>query len=120
MKKPIERTTRKRLPDPTPFSHLIRIDQLGLHAVSYRDAAVRCALPNGEFRNEWLPRDIIGKDGKSLIIWRPVDDVYSIAGYEPWHDGMFGGRKLSIHSTLNWIERAIDVRAGRAKDFLGC
>lgn len=104
---------------PRP-SHLARIDKLGLRTVSYLNKFVPCRVGDDETRNEWLPRDIIGLDGKTLIVWREIDRDYSIAGWVPWHDDMFGGRYPSIHSALNWVERAIAIRAGTAKDFLGC
>ena len=109
---------------PLPPSHLIRIMELGLNTVSYRDEAVTCLLPpdlhgGATTRNEWLPRDILGEDGKTLILWREADRNYSTPGYEPWHDGMFGGRRSSIHSALEWVQRAKDIRAGKARDFLG-
>ena len=104
------------VPKPLPASHLMRIQNLGLMAVSYRRDSREC----DDGTREWLPRDIIGKDGKSLIVWREADSEYTTAGYEPWHDGMFGGRRAEIHNALSWLERAIAVRNGTAKDFLGC
>lgn len=102
-----------------PASHLIASDKLGLRVVCYLDKAVLVRLEDGEERNEWLPRDLVGRDGNSLIVYREPDRHYSIAGWEPWHDGQFGGRRESILSALAWIERAKDVRAGRADSFLG-
>lgn len=106
---------KKQIARPLSESHLQRIGVLGLRAVSYLHEAVACA--NGT--TEWLPRDIIGADGKTLVVHRKADDVYTIDGWEPWHDGMFGGRYASIHNALAWVERAIDIRAGRASNFLG-
>ena len=103
-------------PPPLPASHLRRAQALKLRAVSYRNEACRVA-DGGE---EWLPRDLIGEDGKSLIVWRSAaDGGYSVDGYHPWHDGMFGGCYPEIHNALAWVERAIAVRAGTAKDFMG-
>ena len=110
---------KKKLFPPTPASHLERLDAMDLHVVSYLNQSITVTAGQGDQRNEWLPRDIIGTGGKDLIVWREPDKSYSIAGWEPWHDGLFGGRKQSIHAALNWIQRARDVRAGTAKDFLG-
>lgn len=78
---------------------------------------LRTTTPDGK---NWLPRDIIGKDGKTLIVYRlAADGEYRIDGWEPWHDGMFGGRRENVQSAFAWVERAIAVRAGTAKDFLG-
>ena len=110
---------KKTIPETLPSAHLIRAQELGLREVSFLRDSVKVDLGDGTTRNEWLPRDLIGTDGKSLIIFRSADETYSIDGYEPWHDGMWGGRKASIHSALHWVETAIGVRAGTIKDFLG-
>lgn len=94
-------------------SHLARISVMGLRTVSYRNVSQR--YDDGS--DEWLPQDIIGLN--TLIVYRISDDRYSIAGWEPWHDGMFGGRYSDIHNALAWVQRALDIRAGRAIDFLG-
>ncbi len=103
-------------PPPLPASHLQRIKDLGLYVVSYRNES-RLVVDG----SEWLPRDLIGKDGKTLIVWRPAgpDSGYDVAGYHPWHDGMFGGCYPEIHNALAWVECAIGVRNGTRKDFLG-
>lgn len=69
----------------------------------------------------WLPRDIIGADGKTAILWRPAgpDGGYAVDGWHPWHDGMFGGCSTHLSNALGWVQRARDVRAGLAKDFSG-
>ena len=107
----------KRQPKPPalPASHLQRIEALGLRTIAYLDYAIECA--SGV--KEWAPRDIIGADGKTAVLYREMDRNYGFSGWEPWHDGMFGGRYRDIHSALAWIERAIDIRAGRETDFLG-
>lgn len=99
-----------------PASHLARIKDLNLNTVSYLNTAIK-AIRDGEERQEWLPRDIIGPDGKTLIVYRSKDSDYLIDGWETWYDGMFGGRFETILSALAWVERAQDIRAGRAKDF---
>lgn len=105
----------KRKPTPAPVrepgeSHRI-ISALGLREVSYLNIAVD---------GWWVPRDIIGTDGKTLIIYRlSSDGEYSINGWETWHDGMFGGRYESIYSALAWVAKAKEVRAGVATDFRG-
>ena len=104
-------------PPPLPASHLRRAQALKLRAACYRNEARKVA-DGGE---EWLPRDLIGEDAKTLIIWRPAgpDSGYDVAGYHPWHDGMFGGCYPEIHNALAWVERARAVRAGTEKDFMG-
>lgn len=113
------RKIKARNVETLPASHLIRADELGLRAVSYLNVSRRVHFSDGEQREEWLPRDLVGGDGKTLIVWRHLDGSYAIPGWEPWHDGMFGGRYADILNALAWVERARDVRAGRAKDFLG-
>ena len=98
-----------------PDSHLDRIRALNLTVVCYLNESRKVS----DGSREWLPRDIVGKDGKTLIVWREADRDYSIAGYNPWHGGMFGGRYAEIHNALAWVECAIDVRAGRRSDFRG-
>lgn len=78
---------------------------------------LRTVTPDGK---NWLPRDIVGKDGKTLIVYRHASDgVYAIDGWEPWHDGAYGGRYQSVQAAFAWVERAIAVRAGIATDFRG-
>lgn len=98
-----------------PANFLADADALGLNVVSHRHEAIEC--DDGVRR--WLPRDLIGRDGKTLIVYREIDREYSIAGWEPWHDGMFGGRYPTISSALHWVSVALDVRAGRRSDFRG-
>lgn len=95
-------------PKPLQPSHHERIAALGLRVVSYRNVAQG---------NEWLPRDMLGP--ATLVIYRKADEYYSIDGWEPWHDGMFGGRYKDIRNALAWVERAVAVRAALASDFLG-
>lgn len=68
----------------------------------------------------WVPRDMIGADGKTMIIYRRGGDgSYRFAGWEPWHDGMFGGRYETVSNALSWVQCARDVRAGIVADFRG-
>lgn len=90
-------------------------DELGLNTVTYLNVAVTCE--DGVSR--WLPRDLIGQDGKTLIVHRKADDHYDIDGWEPYHDRMFGGRYPNFESALAWVHRAMDIRAGKAENFLG-
>lgn len=112
---------RRKVETPQlPPSHLIRAQELGLREISFQNKAVEVQIAPGETRREWLPQDLIGLDGKTVIIYRLANDGnYSIDGWEPWHDGMWGGRRENIHNALAWVERAKAVRAGTAKDFLG-
>jgi hypothetical protein len=65
-----------------------------------------------------IPKDTIGTDGKTAILWRDGGDGnYSIDGWEPWHAGMFGGRYEHMASALGWLERARAIRAGTATTF---
>jgi len=109
----------KRKPaDPAPYvpgNFQTQITALGLRATCYLNVSVIC----DDGANLWLPRDLIGDDGKTLIIYRPADSSYSIDGWEPWHDGMFGGRRDRIGNVLAWVARAKAVRAGTASNFRG-
>lgn len=98
---------------PADFQAFAR--DLGLTTVSYLHEAVEC--DDGVLRR--LPRDLIGVDGMSLIVFRESDSEYSFAGWCPWHDGMFGGRYMDIGQALNWVRTAKKVRAGTVADFRG-
>lgn len=105
----------KTLADTRPADFLAIADELGLRCVCYLNEAVECL--DGTCR--WLPRDLIGVDGKTLVIFRHADRDYAIDGWAPWHDGMFGGRYNSISAALNWVRIAKGVRAGTIQDFMG-
>ena len=105
-----------------PPSHLELIREMNLTAISHLDTYRDVVRSDGSIAHEWLPRDIIGADGKTLIVHRVEGDAhnaYNISGWDPSHDGMFGGMREDILSALVWLQRARDIRAGRAKDFLG-
>lgn len=109
-------TARRKIKvDLRPGNFLAEAEDLGLRTVSYLHEAVECN--DGEHR--WLPRDLVGTDGKSLIVYREADREYSIDGWCPWHDGMFGGRYRNFESALNWVRTAKGVRAGTIRDFRG-
>lgn len=101
-------------PAPLPPSHLDRCEAMGLRIVTYLNRAIQT-----EYRSEWLPRDIVALDGQSLIVYRESDHEYDFSGWCPEHRGMFGGRYDTIHSALSWLQRAIDIKAGRISDFNG-
>jgi hypothetical protein len=105
----------KPQPDIRPVNFLAVADDLGLTVVSYLHESIEC----NDGVSRWLPRDLIGRDGKSLIVFRSADREYSINGWCPWHDGMFGGRCQTISSALHWIKTAKGVRAGTIADFRG-
>lgn len=65
----------------------------------------------------WLPRDMVGADGKTLIVYQTADDRYSINGWQPWHDGMFGGRYTSPDTAMAWVRTAREIRAGSRSHF---
>lgn len=109
--------TKPAPPERKPANFQTTIQALGLSVVSYRSSAVEC--DDGE--RLWLPRDIVGKDGKTLIVFRCAgrESGYDVDGYHPWHDGMFGGCYPAIGAALAWVQRAQDIRAGKETDFLG-
>lgn len=63
---------------------------------------------------DWLPRDVLGVDGKSAIIHRGPDALYSFPGWEPYCDGSFGGRYQSFEGALAWMEWIRQEKQGRA------
>ena len=90
---------------------------LGLSIITYLNTAVMCA--DGVSR--WLPQDMIGTDGATAIFYRPAGfGNYDFAGWEPHHKFMNGGRYRSIESALWWMQRAYDIKAGKAEDFRAC
>lgn len=58
--------------------------------------------------SEWCPGDLIGKDGKALIIHRKADERYGFDGWEPWSArgpmASHGGRYDSLGSALAWLK----------------
>lgn len=99
--------TRKPATNPITLDDVQRLNILGLRVVSFQHQA-KDGL--------WLPRDIIGMDGKTLIRW-DTDDGYAFHGWAPWHDGMHGGRYETLGACLKWVQCAVDIRAGRATTF---
>ncbi len=90
---------------------------LGLSIITYLNASVLCA--DGVSR--WLPQDMVGTDGTTAIFYRPAGfGNYDFDGWEPHHKFMTGGRYRSIESALAWMQRAQDIKAGKAEDFRGC
>lgn len=104
-----------------PASYGERLREMKMRVISYRNEAAPVMSSAGE-RNEWLPRDIVAEDGKSLIVFRYKGDKandYAFDGWDCWHDGSFGGMRNNLHSALTWIERARDVHSSAASDFRG-
>lgn len=103
----------KTVAAPAPIDFTILIKELGLRVVSY--------LPGAEVmvgdRILALPRDLVGCDGKSLLVHRVADRDYAIDGWCVEHDGMFGGRYPDINNALCWLRTAHDVRAGKRDTF---
>jgi hypothetical protein len=90
--------------------------ELGLATVTYLRLAANC----DDGASRWIPEDLIGSDGQTLIRHRLAGHGnYDIDGWEPWHAGMFGGRYERFESALAWVRVARDVRAGRRDDFRG-
>jgi hypothetical protein len=68
-----------------------------------------CWLPDPPVKvgDRWLslPRDLVGTDGKTVIIYRAASEPsYDFAGWEPWHAGHHGGRYAEIGHALGWLE----------------
>jgi hypothetical protein len=92
-----------------------RAEAMGLNVIGHMNMTEDAG---GGIRH-WLPQDMVGRNGKTLIVFRPASQHsgYSIDGWFPSHDGMHGGCHESPHGALAWVQRAMDIRAGRAKDF---
>lgn len=98
------------VPTPGPNIHALT-DELGLRATRYLNETTE----DGKY---WLPADLLGADGKTLVIYRRAGDgSYAVDGWEPWHDGMHGGRHTSYLAMLGWVRRAREIRAGKATHF---
>ena len=90
---------------------------MDLTVMSYQDTAT---APGDDGRSYWLPRDVAGAD-LALILWRAATDGnYRFNGWEPQlGPHHHGGRRKTLASALAWVQRARDVRDGKAKNFLG-
>ena len=105
---------------PVPFDGARDTDTMcamGLTTMWYRKI---CTEPDTEGRRWWIPEIVAGAD-LALLVWRAADDGgYPVDGWEP-HLGphMHGGRRTTLASALAWLQRARDVRDGKARDFLG-
>jgi len=98
---------------PAPFYPIIEV--LGLRVVYHLvGSTVECS----DGARYVLPKHLIGEDGKTLVLWCVGGD-YSFGGWEPWHDGMNGGRYSTISGALNWVRVAKGIRAGTITDFRG-
>ena len=73
---PAERKPKTPKPEPLPRSHLDRIKAMGLTVICYSNVCITVEpRANGEPRSaEWLPRDLVGDAGKTVIIFRPAND----------------------------------------------
>jgi hypothetical protein len=93
----------KRTPQPAPYvfdgrAFHARCEALGLTVVSYQ---------NTSRDGYWLPRDIIGNDGKRLAVFRVKGDPanrYSFDGWDTWAGGQFGGTYETPEGALGWFE----------------
>lgn len=106
-------------PPPPVFSgdDATRIRALELRVVSYQHEHTPHDAAGNSY---WLPRDMVGADGKTLVRWQAAGDAdnnYAISAWHPWHDGMFGGAYETMGAVLGWIERARDIRAGKETHF---
>ena len=99
--------------DIRPANFYEMIGDLKLRVISCSNTVTVC----NDGMPRYLPRDLVGRDGRTVVIWREKDRSYSIAGWEPWHDGMFGGRHETIGQALGWVKTAKDIRAGKRDHF---
>jgi hypothetical protein len=99
--------------DTRPANFYETIADLGLRVISHSTTTIVCSDGTPRF----LPRDLVGRDGKTVVIWREKDRKYAIDGWEPWHDGMSGGRCSTIGAALGWVQTAKDIRAGKRSHF---
>jgi len=107
----------KAAPPPEDAPIVTRDDLTLLGMMNLR---VMCFRPE-TVGNVGVPRDIIGLDGNTAILWRSASESrYEFDGWAPWHDGMNGGHRKTLASALHWVQRARDIRAGSATDFRGC
>lgn len=113
--KKIPELSREIRRDQRPPNFYETITDLDLRVITHRRDTVVCS--DGTPR--YLPQDLVGNNGKTVVIYREVDRQYAIAGWCPWHDGMFGGRYVTIGGALAWVRAAIEVRAGKRADFRG-
>lgn len=88
-----------------------RMGAMGLTVMSYQHRA------EGGW---WVPRDIAGPD-LALILWREAGTGnYGFDGWAPQlGPHRTGGRYQSLGNALGWLQRARDVRDGKAADFGG-
>jgi hypothetical protein len=92
------------------------IPSLNLRIISYLNRTV----PGEADQSYWVPRDMLSKDGNTLILWREAGEgsiAYNVPGWFPWHDGMFGGCCQTLGAALGWVRRAMDIRVGKAQHF---
>ena len=109
---------RRNAPEPETSPRITTADHERMAAMNLRVMSYQTVAEGGY----WLPRDIIGADGKTAILWRAAGEgpvAYAVDGWHPWHDGMFGGCCAHLASALAWVQRARDVRAGKASSFRG-
>lgn len=101
-----------RPPAPPDYATLhARMGEMELTVMSYQNRV------EGGW---WIPKHIAGAD-LALILWYEAGTGnYSGAGWEP-HLGahVHGGRHDSLGNALAWVQRARDVRDGKAADFRG-
>jgi hypothetical protein len=105
---------------------LARVNRMGLRVITYTNATTE---PNANGTRYWIPRDCIARDARAGIIHRASNGdrrdlpgpAYDFDGWEPWADGpfgaMFGGRYRTFDAALGWLQRAFDVRDGKADRF---
>lgn len=108
----MSRRKRTITPPPAPpemGETVAEIEALGLTIHAWRDEA----------RNGWwIPRIAANADG--YIIWNDSGTrSYPFPHYEVSHKRMFGGAYRELHGAVSWMTRAVDIKTGRASNFLG-
>lgn len=105
-----------------PPSYHDRFAALGLRPMlSLPNSFNAPVMRDGEQGREWLPQLLIGADRAILFLDKgATGNGYDFAGWQPFHLHRCGGLRADLHSALAWMERSLDIEAGRAKDFLGC
>lgn len=114
--------SRRKLPPPAPpipfrgDPEHKTMTRMGLTTMRYRREA---SPPDADGKTWWIPEIVMGAN-LALIIWRAAGDSYAVDGWQPQLGAnTYGGRYESLTNALAWLQRARDVRDGKAKDFLG-
>jgi hypothetical protein len=103
-----------------------RTEALGLNVLTYTN---QLTIATPEMSAQWIPRDCIGLDGQSAILFRLNENgrrdvpgaTYDFDGWEPCCKGpygmMHGGRYATFSGALAWLQTAHDIRNGKRDHF---